>query len=83
VDDPPNSALAVLFEHGAYLLWFREVDLVRVDLRALAVVCGRVRGQGVPGDLRDAVERLRVRVVVVVDGDDLEAAGLLEREDDM
>ena len=83
VDDAPDAALAVLRKHGADLVGLGEVDGVHVDLGAVAVLRGRVGGEGVARELRHALEGLGRRVVVVVDGDDLVPARLLKREDDV
>ena len=83
VDDAPDAALAILLKYGAYLVALREVACMAVDLGAVLVLRGRVRGECNARDLRDALEGLGRGVVVVVDGDDLVPARLLEGEDDV
>jgi hypothetical protein len=81
VNDAPKGSGAVVGEHGAHLVLPGEVCGPCVDLCALAVVLGCVRGKGGGGYLLDAGKSAGKRVVVVVDGDDLEPAGEGEGED--
>lgn len=83
MDHTPYTALAVLFEDGADLLGFCEVGLYGVDLSAGLVVGRGVLGESILGNLGDAVEGMGVRVVEVVDGDNLKLASLLECVDGM
>jgi hypothetical protein len=73
VDDAPDAARAVLVKDGADLVGLREVGGVRVERGRVLVAGGRVGGQRGGGDLLEARVDLRVRVVEVVDRDDLEA----------
>lgn len=79
----PDATLAVLFEHAPYLVALGEVAGESVDLCAILVRLGGVLGQSFTSNLRDAVEGLRMRVVKIVYGNDLEATSALEDVDDM
>ena len=83
VYDTPDASLAVLLEHGSYLVAVRQVACEGVDLGAVLVLLGRICGQGTARQLGDAVERPRVCVVEVVDGDDFVATCGLQGVDDV
>jgi hypothetical protein len=83
VHDAPDPALAVARKDGVDLVRPRQIALVVVHARALHVVRARVCGQGLPRERLDARERARVRVVEVVERDDLVGARGLERVHDV
>ena len=83
MDDAPNASLAILLKHLPDLIALREVDSVRINLGAVLVFLRRCGWETVARDLGDALEGLGRRVVVVVYGDDLVPARLLEGKDDM
>ena len=83
VNNAPDTALSVLLEDGADFLRLDEVDLVRVNLSGVFVLLGRVRWQSIARDLGEAVVNFRVRVMEVIDRNNLEATSLLEDVDDM
>ena len=80
VDDTPKGARAVVGEHGADLILTSEISRPSVDLCAFDVVGGGIRGKGGGGGVLDAGKSAWKRVVVVVDGDDLEPTGESEGE---
>jgi len=83
VDDTPNSALSVLFEHSPDLRGIGEVTLVRIDHGAVLFLVCRIFRKGGMRDLVETSESGGERVVVIVDGDDFVFACLLESEDDV
>ena len=76
VDDTPNTALAILFKYFADVMRIREVARVRIDLCAVPVLLRGIGREATLRDLRNTGKGFGVGVVMVVDGDDLEAAGL-------
>ena len=83
MNDTPDTAFAVPFEDGADVLSIDEVVLVRVDLCRVLVLLGRICGQGITRNLVQTLVDLGMRVVEVINRDDLEAASLLENVDDV
>jgi hypothetical protein len=77
VNDTPYAALSVLLKDASNLLRMRKVTLVDINLCAFPLHLGRMFWQALLSELRYSSQRFRVRIVVVIDGDDLEAAGLL------
>lgn len=68
-------------EHGAHLVLTGEISCPSVDLCAFDVVGGSIRGKGCGGNVLDPGKSEWKRVVVVVDGNDLEPTGESEGED--
>ena len=83
VDDSPNTTLAILLEHLADVLMLGEVCLEDINLGAVLVLGGGIRGEGVACKVRDAVKGLGTGIVVVVNRDDLVATSLLQGIDDV
>ena len=83
VDDTPNSAFFVLFEHGPDLRGVGEVTSVRIDHGAVLFLVCRIFRKGGMRDLVETSKGGRKRVVVVVDGDHFVFACLLKSKDDM
>ena len=83
MDDAPNSALSVLFEHSPDLCGIGEVTPVRINHGAVLFLVCRVFRKGGVRDLVETSESGRERVVVIVNGNDFVFACLLESEDDV
>lgn len=81
VDDTPECTVAIALEDGADLVFAREVAADGLDLGALDILLGRILGQGLAGELRDADESLWERVAVVVERDDAVPPCLEQRVD--
>lgn len=74
MDNTPDTAFPVFLEHTADLILLGEVTRMAVDFRALLVLLRGVGRQRISRNLCNSRERLRVRVVEVVDGYDLVSA---------
>ena len=83
VDDTPNSAFSVLFEHGPDLRGIGEVTSVSIDHSAILFLVCRIFRKGGMCDLVETSNGGRKRVVVIVYGNDLVFACLLKSKDDM
>ncbi len=83
MNDAPDPALSVLLEHFPDLVALGQVNGKDVNLRAVLVLLGRVRGESITRELGDTLESLWRGVVVVVDRDDLVPPRLLESVDDV
>lgn len=83
VNNTPKGSGAVVGEDGADLVLAGEINSPCVDLCALDVVRGGggAGRKGCGGNVLDAGKSEGKRVVVVVNGDDLEPAGEGEGED--
>ena len=67
MNDAPNAPFAIAFKHSTNLARLSEVAKVYVDLCAVFFLFSWVVRQATSGELRDANQRLWVRIVVVVD----------------
>jgi len=83
MDDTPNSAFSVLFEHGPDLRGIGEVASVRIDHGAVLFLVCRIFRKSCMRDLVETSKGCRKRVVVIVDGNDFVFACLLKSKDDM
>ena len=83
MDDTPNSAFSVFFEHGPDLRGIGEVTSVRIDNCAVLFLVCRIFRKGSMRDLVETSKSGGERVVVIVDGNDFVLACLLESEDDV
>jgi len=83
VDDTPNPALSVFFEHGSDLRGIGQVASVRIDHSAVFFFIGGVFRKGGLCDLIETNESGRKRVVVIINGNNFILACLLESEDDV
>ena len=83
MDDTPNSAFSVFFEHRPDLRGIGEVTSVRIDNCAVLFLVCRIFRKGSMRDLVETSKSGGERVVVIVDGNDFVLACLLESEDDV
>ena len=77
VDDPPYAALPVTVEDSANLLWLSEVAEVNVNLRAVLLHVGRIFGKVLFCQLGNTDQCVWMGIMIIVDGNDFEAAGFL------
>lgn len=83
VDHTPDGTLAVCLKYFPNLIRLCEVTREGVNFCAILVLGGGVGREVVTCDLSHSEQRFGCRVVMVVQGDDLEPACLLETVDDM
>jgi len=78
-----HTTLSVFPEDFSHYFFICQVNAVHIDFGAVAIIIRRVLGKRVTSYLRSASERGRIRIVVIVNGEDFEAPRKKEREDSM
>lgn len=78
VHNSPYPALAVLFEHCANFVPSCQINLMALDLGCFYVAFGCIRGQLAARQSRYPRQRVGVRVVTIVERDDLVASSFLQ-----
>ena len=77
MNNTPYTALPVLLKDASDLLRVRKVTLMDINVRTLPLHLGRMFWQALLSELRYPSQCFWMRIVVVINGNHLEASGFL------